>query len=153
MWKPLWSEKIREVLLNTPLHVNTQVELHNDGWLGVSSMSDDKDPEDAVREYLDGFLKWFGGGGFSRHVGMTMLILGMSAPFILGVSAIIVVWFWVAPAASNFTERLAVFGVLFGLLTAIGLQVASVSQRMVFGLYLLRRRRKRKASEEGSSVV
>ncbi len=30
-------------------------------------LSDHKDPEDAVREYLDGFLKWFGGGGFSRH--------------------------------------------------------------------------------------
>src|SRR5437867_9824118 len=113
-------------------------------------MSDDKDPEDAAREYLDGFLKWFGGGGFSRHIGMTLLILGMSAPFILGVTAILVVWLWVAPAAITFTERLALFGVLFGLLTAIAVQVASVSQRMVFGLYLIRRRRKRKVSEEGS---
>ncbi len=116
-------------------------------------MSNERDPEDQTKEYLDMFLKWFGGGGFSRHVGMTILVLGMSAPFILGVIAIFVVWLWVAPAATNFTDRLAVFGVLFGLLTAIALQVASVSQRMVLGLYLIRRRRKPKASEQGSTVV
>ena len=104
----------------------------------------EKDPEDQVREYVNSFLKWFGRGGKSRQVGMMLLVLGMSAPFILGVTAILVVWLWVAPAASTFTERLAVFGVLFGLLTAIAVQIAGFSQRLVFGLYMMRRRRKSK---------
>jgi len=108
------------------------------------ALTEDKDPEDQVREYVNSFLKWFGRGGKSRQVGMMLLVLGMSAPFILGVTAIFVVWLWVAPAAATFTERLAVFGVLFGLLTAIAVQIAGFSQRLVFGLYMMRRRRKSK---------
>jgi len=116
-------------------------------------LTEDKDPEDQVREYVNSFLKWFGRGGKSRQVGMMLLVLGMSAPFILGVTAILVVWLWVALAASTFTERLAVFGVLFGLLTAIAVQIAGFSQRLVFGLYMMRRRRKSKEkTPEGEYV-
>ena len=104
----------------------------------------EKEPEDQIREYVNSFLKWFGKGGKSRQAGMMLLVLGMSAPFILGVTAILVVALWVAPAASTFTEKLALFGVLFGLLTAITVQIASFSQRLVFGLYMIRRKRKTK---------
>src|SRR5712692_10554702 len=116
----------------------------------MDSMTEDDpehDVEDDAREYLRSFVKWFGGGSRSRKLAMVLLATGMSAPFILGLTAIFVVLLWIAPVALDFTERLAVFGVLFSLLTAISLQVASVSQRMVFGLFFMRRKRKPKTPE------
>ena len=108
----------------------------------------DRDPEEEAREYLNTFSKWFGKGGFARRVGMTILTIGMVAPFLLGVTAILVVWIWVAPAATTFTERLAVFGVLFGLLTAVAIQIANFSHRMIFAMFFMRRRRRPKTPEE-----
>ena len=116
------------------------------------SKDSDVDAEEELRQYLHAFNRWFGGGGFSRHIGMTILVLGMSAPFLLGVTAIVVVGVWIAPAAASFTDRLAVFAVLFGLLTAVAVQIASVSQRMVFGLFFIRRRRDPRP-KENSTVV
>lgn len=109
--------------------------------------SKDSEPEDEIREHLDSFLKWFEGGGAARKLELTTLILGMATPFLLGVVAVIVVLVWIVPVAATFTERLAVFGVLFSLLTALSIQVARVSERIVFGLYVLRRRRKKKSPE------
>lgn len=110
-------------------------------------MTEEKDPEDDVRDYLRDFLKWFGGGSRARRVGIGILLIGMSAPFILGLIAIVIVLIWIAPAAGSYIERLEVFGVLFSLLTAISFQIASVSQRMMFGLYVMRRKRKPKSPE------
>lgn len=113
------------------------------------SEPDDKkrEPEDEVREYLQGFLKWFEGGGAARKAGLATLLLGMASPFLLGLAAVIIVIVWILPLAVTFTERLAVFGVLFSLLTALSFQLARASERTIFGLYVLRRRRKKKASE------
>jgi hypothetical protein len=105
------------------------------------------DAEDEFREYLQGFLKWFKGGGTARHVGITALAIGMAAPFLLGLTMIVVVVVWILPVANAFTDRLAVFGVLFTLLTALSLQLARGSERMMFGLYILRRRRKQKPTD------
>lgn len=106
-----------------------------------------REPEDELRDYLEGFMKWFTGGGTGRKVELTTLFLGMASPFILGVVAVIIVVVWILPLAVTFTDRLAVFGVLFSLLTALSFQLARTSERTIFGLYVLRRRRKRKSSE------
>ena len=110
-------------------------------------MGEDSEPEDEIREGLRSFLRWFEGGGTARKLELTTLILGMATPFLLGIVAVIVVIVWILPVAIAFSERLAVFGILFSLLTALSIQVARVSERIVFGLYVLRRRRKKKSSE------
>lgn len=106
-----------------------------------------REPEDEVREYLRDFLKWFEGGGAARKVGLGTLVLGMAAPFFLGLAAVIIVVVWILPVAVTFTERLAVFGVLFSLLTALSFQLARTSERTIFGLHVLRRKRKKKPPE------
>jgi len=66
----------------------------------------------------------------------------MASPFILGVIAVVIVWFWIWGFASSVTEKLLVFGVLFSLLTALSFKIGSSSSQMLFGAYLTRKKKR-----------
>ena len=102
--------------------------------------------EDLAREHLERFDKWLSRewkrGSQLGKVGLGILLLGMAGPFLLGIAAVLAVWIWILPLASNFTEKLSAFGVLFTLLTAISVKIANQAEK-ILGIAFLSRPRKR----------
>jgi len=64
-----------------------------------------------------------------------------SLPFLFDVAAGFFAWFFVWPFAVNVTEKLAVLGFIFVVLTAIGIQVRNAANQIVTVFFLTRRRR------------
>ena len=102
--------------------------------------------EDEAREHLLRFDKWlereWRNGDQLGRVGIVILLLGMAGPFLLAVIATIAVWIWIVPIASDFSEKLAAFGVLFSLLTALSVKIAGQAEKIMGILYVKRPKRK-----------
>jgi len=101
--------------------------------------------EDAAQENIERFDGWLSRewkrGNQLGKAGVIILLLGMASPFLLGVVAVLAIWIWILPLASNFTERLSAFGVLFALLTAISVKIANQAEKIVGVAYLSRPRK------------
>ncbi len=75
-----------------------------------------------------------------------MVLAAFVLPFFFDVAAAFFAWFIVLTFATNVTEKLAVLGFIFVVLTAIGVQARNAANQIVTVFFLTRRRRtKRKA--------
>lgn len=101
-------------------------------------------PEELARARIKEFESWWTRVWESGLAGKTGIILVLAAfvlPFLFDVAAGFFAWFFVWPFAVNVTEKLAVLGFIFVVLTAIGIQVRNAANQIVTVFFLTRRRR------------
>jgi hypothetical protein len=85
------------------------------------------DAEDQARAWFEDRQKYFervwksGLGGKTFAV---LVLLSFSAPFIFELFAVFAVWWWIWPATSSVTEKLATLSFLFVVLNVIAWQAA-----------------------------
>jgi len=112
-----------------------------------------EEPQETIEDHVRGFSKfmdraWADSGVVGRAF-LVLLYLCMAAPLIVEFVGLIVVVMWLLPFEGTYLERLATFGVLFGLLEVLAVRLASGGGRALLGTYLLlkpkRRRRRGKA--------
>jgi len=80
--------------------------------------------------------------GLTGKTGIVLVLAASTLPFIFDVAAVFLAWLFIWPYAVNVTERLAVLGFIFVVLTAIGLQLRNAANQLVTVFFLTRRRRK-----------
>jgi len=111
-----------------------------------ASPSPDERAGARIKEFTNWWTKVWESGAAGK-IGIILVLSAFALPFLFDLAAAFFVWFVVWPFAINVTEKLAVLGFIFVVLTAIGIQVRNVAHQIVIGLFLTRRRRTKRTRE------
>lgn len=96
-----------------------------------------------MKEFESWWTRVWDSGALGK-MGIALVLAAFMLPFLFAVLAVLLAWVFIWPAAANVTERLAVLGFIFVVLTAIGVQLRNAANQIVTVLFVTRRRRKRK---------
>ena len=111
--------------------------------------------EDTARVQIKEFENWWTrvwDSGFLGKTGIILVLAAFMLPFLFAVLAALLAWLLIWPAAANVTERLAVLGFIFVVLTAIGVQLRNAANQIATVFFVTRRRRKRKPKSPTSGT-
>jgi len=113
--------------------------------------------EDKAADRIQSFTKWLDDAwAKSSKLGkliIVILFVSIASPFILGVFAVVIVWYWILPYTITVTDKILAFGFLFSLLTALSLKVGSSANSILFQTYLTRKKKRVRAKRTSAAKI